>query len=213
MLPAGTLKDKVAIVTGGGTGIGKVIASTLGSLGAKVVIPSRKQPTLESAVSALQALGIEAHSVPTDVRIPEQVDALVAGTVARFGRLDILVNNAAGNFISPAEDLSPNGFRTVVDIVLNGTFLCSRAAGRYWLGKELPGAIVNIIATYAWTAGAGVAHASAAKAGGWNLTMTLGAEWGPRGIRVHSVAPGIVATEQASKNRAVDDAQAQRPSA
>jgi len=210
MLPAGTLKDKVAIITGGGTGIGKVIASTLGSLGAKVVIASRKKQTLESAVATLQALGIEAHSVPTDVRIAEQVDALVARTVARFGRLDILVNNAAGNFISPAEDLSPNGFRTVVDIVLNGTFLCSRAAGRYWLGKEMPGAIVNIIATYAWTGGAGVAHSSAAKAGVWNLTMTLAAEWGPRGIRVNSVAPGVVVTEQASKNLAFDDPQVQQ---
>jgi NAD(P)-dependent dehydrogenase (short-subunit alcohol dehydrogenase family) len=209
MLPAGTLKDKVAIVTGGGTGIGKVIASTLGSLGAKVVIASRKQQTLEAAVAALQGLGIAAHSIPTDVRVGEQVDALVAGTVAKFGRLDILINNAAGNFISPAEDLSPNGFRTVVDIVLNGTFLCSRAAGRYWLGQKMPGAIVNIIATYAWTGGAGVAHSAAAKAGVWNLTMTLASEWGPRGIRVNSVAPGVVVTEQASKNLAFDDPQVQ----
>src|SRR5260370_32311640 len=152
----------------------------MGSRGDKVVIASRKQPTLESAVSALQALGIEAHSVPTDVRIPEQVDALGAGTVARFGRLDILVNNAAGNFISPAEDLSPNAFRTVVDIVLNGPFLCSRAAGRYWLGKELPGAIVNIIATYAWPGGAGEAHSSAAQAGRSNLHMPLTVGCGPR---------------------------------
>jgi NAD(P)-dependent dehydrogenase (short-subunit alcohol dehydrogenase family) len=209
MLPTNSLADQVAIVTGGGTGIGKVIARALGSLGAKVVIASRKQPVLAEAAAELAKQGISAQAVPTDVRIPEQVDALVAQTLARFGRLDILVNNAAGNFIVAAEGLSPNGFRTVVDIVLNGTFNCSRAAAQHWIEREKPGSIVNLIATYAWTGAPGVVHSAAAKAGVWNMTMTLAAEWGPKKIRVNAVAPGVVVTEHASKNLGFDDPRVQ----
>lgn len=210
MLPSDSFKDQVAIVTGGGTGIGKVIATTLGSLGAKVVIASRKPEVLSAAVAELEAGGIAAHAIPTDVRSPDQVDALIVGTLEKFSRLDVLINNAAGNFIVPSEDLSPNGFRTVVDIVLDGTFNCSRAAARHWLSRRQPGSIVNIIATYAWTGAPGVAHSAAAKAGVWNLTMTLAAEWGPRKIRVNSVAPGVVVTEHASKNLRFDDPRMQK---
>jgi len=209
MLPSDLFKEQVAIVTGGGTGIGKVIAATLGVLGAKVVIASRKQPVLDEAVAELAARGVTAHAIATDVRIPDQVDALISRTVEKFGRLDVLINNAAGNFIVASEELSPNGFRTVVDIVLNGTFNCSRAAARHWIERKKPGAIVNIVATYAWTGAPGVAHSSAAKAGVWNLTMTLAAEWGPKKIRVNAVAPGVVVTEHASKNLAFDDPQVQ----
>jgi NAD(P)-dependent dehydrogenase (short-subunit alcohol dehydrogenase family) len=210
LLPKETFRDQVAIVTGGGTGIGKVIARTLAQAGAKVVIASRKQDVLDQAVAALSSEGLTARAIATDIRDPAQVDALVKGTLDAFGRLDVLVNNAAGNFVVQAEELSPNGFRSVVDIVLNGTFLCSRAAGRHWLEKDLPGSIVNVIAAYAWTGAPGVVHSAAAKAGVWNMTMTLAAEWGPRKIRVNSVAPGIVVTEGASKNLGYDDPTVQK---
>jgi NAD(P)-dependent dehydrogenase (short-subunit alcohol dehydrogenase family) len=210
MLPSNSFQDQVAIVTGGGTGIGKVIASTLGKLGAKVVIASRKQAVLAEAVADLAARGITAHAIPTDIRASDQVDSLISGTLEKFGRLDVLINNAAGNFIVAAEELSPNGFRTVVDIVLNGTFNCSRAAARHWIDRQKPGSIVNIIATYAWTGAPGVAHSAAAKAGVWNLTMTLAAEWGPKKIRVNAVAPGVVVTEHASKNLRFDDPKVQQ---
>jgi NAD(P)-dependent dehydrogenase (short-subunit alcohol dehydrogenase family) len=210
MLPRDTFQGQVAIVTGGGTGIGKVIARTLAMAGAKVVIASRKKDVLDQAVAGFTAEGLTASAIPTDIRDPAQVDALVAGTLAAYGRLDVLVNNAAGNFVVQAEELSPNGFRSVVDIVLNGTFLCSRAAGRHWLEKDLPGSIVNVIATYAWTGAPGVVHSAAAKAGVWNMTMTLAAEWGPRKIRVNSVAPGVVVTEGASKNLGYDDPTVQK---
>src|SRR4051812_15144147 len=130
MLPANTFKDQVAIVTGGGSGIGKVIAHTLGSMGAKIVIASRKQEVLDAAISEFKGKGIDACAFATDIRNPEQVDALLGSTLKQFGRADILINNAAGNFLVPAEDLTPNGFKTVVDIVLNGTFNCSRALGK-----------------------------------------------------------------------------------
>jgi len=209
MLPRDTFKDQVAIVTGGGTGIGKAIAKTLGNLGARVVIASRKQSVLAQAVAELAAEGITAHAIPTDIRVPEQVDALVTGALEKFGRVDVLINNAAGNFIVPAEQLSANGFRTVVDIVLNGTFNCSRATAKHWIDRQKPGSIVNIIATYAWTGAPGVVHSAAAKAGVWNLTMTLASEWGPKKIRVNALAPGIVVTEQASKNLGFDDPKVQ----
>jgi NAD(P)-dependent dehydrogenase (short-subunit alcohol dehydrogenase family) len=210
MLPPDALKDQVAIVTGGGTGIGKVIARTLGKLGAKVVLASRKRDVLDAAAAELAAAGITAHVLPTDIRDPAQVDALVDGTVKHFGRLDVLINNAAGNFVCAAEELSPNGFRTVVDIVLNGTFYCTRAAARHWLEGDRAGSVVNLIATYAWTGAPGVVHSAAAKAGVWNMTMTLAAEWGHRKIRVNAVSPGIVVTEGASKNLGYDDPAVQK---
>lgn len=209
MLKKDALAGQVAIVTGGGTGIGKAICRTLGSLGAKVVLASRKREVLEAAVAELASEGIAALAIPTDVRVPEQVEAMIDGTLSAFGRLDALVNNAAGNFTCAAEELSPNGFRTVVDIVLNGTFYCSRAAGRRWIAAGQAGAIVNLVATYAWTGAPGVVHSAAAKAGVWNMTQTLAAEWGPKRIRVNSVAPGIVVTEHASQNLGFSDPKVQ----
>ncbi len=132
-------------------------------------------------------------TVVMDVRKPADVERMIEETVETFGGLDYLVNNAAGNFVAPAEELSVNGWNAVIDIVLNGTFYCSRAAGKYWMDNGIPGAILNMTATYAWNAGAGVAHSSAAKAGVLNLTRTLAVEWGSKyGIRVNAIAPGPI---------------------
>src|SRR5690625_4368972 len=128
-----------------------------------------------------------------DVRNIDDVGRMVEETVETFGKIDFLVNNAAGNFIVNAEDLSPNGWKAVIDIVLNGTFYCSQAVGKYWIEKDIQGSIVNMGATYAWDAGAGVVHSAAAKAGVLSLTRTLAVEWGTKyGIRVNAIAPGPI---------------------
>ena len=137
--------------------------------------------------------------MPTDVRDPVQVDAFFDAIGERFGPADTLVNNAAGNFICPAIDLSPNGWLAVINIVLNGTFFCSRAFAKRFADAERPtGSILSILATYAWTGNPGTAHSAAAKAGVWNLTRTLAVEWAPLGLRVNAMAPGVTNTEGAS---------------
>jgi len=192
MFEANLFKDQVAVITGGGTGIGLAIASRLGSLGARIAIASRNSEHLEAGCAALRASGVDALVVQLDVRNPEQVDEMVVRTVKHFGSLDILVNNAAGNFISRAEDLSPNGWNAVIGIVLNGTFYCSRAVGQYWINRKRGGSIVNILANYVWTGSPGTIHSAAAKAGVMSLTQTLAVEWAPHGIRVNAVAPGPI---------------------
>src|SRR3982751_3640405 len=186
------LKGQVAVVTGGGTGIGLAIARRLGTLGARIVIASRQSENLEHGWHSLRESGIDALAVQLDVRKPEQVDEMVLRTVKHFGSLDILVNNAAGNFISRAEDLSPNGWNAVIGIVLNGTFYCSRAVGQYMIARKRGGAIVNILANYVWTGSPGTIHSAAAKAGVVSLTQTLAVEWAPHQIRVNAVAPGPI---------------------
>jgi NAD(P)-dependent dehydrogenase (short-subunit alcohol dehydrogenase family) len=193
------LQDHVAIVTGGGTGIGLAIATRLASVGARVVIASRNAEHLESGVSAVLKAGQEASAYQVDVRDPEQVDGMVAHAVRTFGRADILVNNAAGNFVCRAEDLSPNGWRAVVDIVLNGSFFCSRALGRHLIAVRRPGAIVSVLANYVWTGSPGTIHSAAAKAGVLSMTQTLAVEWASRGIRVNAVAPGPIESPGAAK--------------
>ncbi len=131
------------------------------------------------------------------MRVPEQVDALIAAAVERFGRVDVLVNDAAGNFVVRAEDLSPNGWRAVTSIVLDGGFLCARAAGRQMIAQGDGGAILSVIASYAWTGGPGTVHSAAAKAGLLAMTRTLAVEWAPHGIRVNTICPGPTATEGA----------------
>ena len=186
-------KDRVAVITGGGTGIGLAIARRLGSLGARIASASRNHEHLERGCAALRESGIDALAVQLEVRNPEQVEEMVERTVKHFGGLDILVNNAAGNFICRAEDLSPNGWNAVIGIVLNGSFYCSRAVGQYMIAKKRGGSIISILANYVWTGSPGTIHSAAAKAGVMSMTQTLAAEWAPHGIRVNAVAPGPIA--------------------
>src|SRR5580765_1998935 len=197
MLAEGTFEGKVALVTGGGSGLGRAFALEFARLGAGVVVAGRRPEPLDETVGLIEGQGGKALGQPTDVRDPEQVDALVAGAVDRFGRVDVLVNNAAGNFVVKAEELSPNGWRAVVAIVLDGGFLCSRAAGRQMIEQGGGGAILSVIASYAWTGGPGTVHSAAAKAGLLAMTKTLAVEWAPYGIRLNTICPGPTATEGA----------------
>lgn len=198
MLPAGTFKDRVAIVTGGGTGIGKTIAGELARLGARVVVASRKQEHLDQAVRAIEAGGGRALAVPTDIRQPDQVDRMVEAARKAFGRIDLLINNAAGNFVVPSAALSVNGWNAVIGIVLNGTFYCTRAVAPTMIDQKY-GRIVNLVAAYAWTGGPGTLHSACAKAGVITMTKTLAVEWAQFNIRVNAVAPGPVETEGAGE--------------
>ena len=190
-LPAGTFDGEVVVVTGGGTGLGKAMALEFGRLGASVVVMSRKDEHLAAGVAALEKVGARALAVQADIRQPEQIAAAFDRIEGELALPGTLVNNAAGNFPVPAEDMSPNAWRTVVDIVLNGTFFCSREFGRRHIAAGTPGSIVNIGAAYAWTGGPGFAHSAAGKAGVKNMTETLAVEWGPYGIRVNGIAPGL----------------------
>ncbi|MFH8570945.1 SDR family oxidoreductase [Streptomyces sp. NPDC017993] len=185
------------LVTGGGSGIGRAVALALGAAGANVVVAGRTPGKLAETVRLLREAGAEGLAVPTDVRDSEAVDALVARAVDHFGALDGLVNNAAGNFVTPGIDISPNGWRAVVDIVLNGSFLCTRAVARQLRAQGTPGAILSVIATYAWHGHPGTVHSAAAKAGVLAMTRTLAVELAPLGIRLNCVAPGPTETEGA----------------
>lgn len=193
-LPEGTFAGTVVVVTGGGTGLGAAIAAEFARLGASLAVLSRSAEHLEAAQRALAPLGpVLCRSC--DVRDADAVEVALDAVTEELGQPSVLVNNAAANFPSPAEDLSPNAWRTVVDITLNGTFLMCRAVGRRWLAAGEPGCIVNVGASYAWTGGPGFAHSAAAKAGVKNLTETLAVEWGPYGIRVNGLVPGLMPHE------------------
>lgn len=192
-------KDQVVLITGGGTGIGLAVAKRLGELGAKVAIGSRNSANLERGHAELRHAGLDPLAVQVDVRLPEQVDEMAARVVKHFGRIDVLVNNAGGNFICRAEDLSPNGWNAVVNIVLNGTFYCSRTVGRHMIARGRGGSIVSILANYVWTRSAGTVHSAAAKAGVMSMTQTLAVEWARYRIRVNAVAPGPVESPGAAK--------------
>ena len=190
-LPAGTFDDAGVLVTGGGTGLGKAIATEFARLGAAIVIASRKEEHLVAGRETIEALGARVLTVQCDIRRPEDIVATFDAAEAEFGLPTVLINNAAANFPVPAEDMSPNAWRTVVDITLNGTFLCSREFARRHLAAGSPGSIVNVGASYAWTGGPGFVHSAAAKAGVKNLTESLAVEWGPYGIQVNALVPGL----------------------
>ena len=193
----GILAGRVALVTGGGTGITGGVARALAEAGAHVALVSRKMEHLEPAAELIRAAGGEALAVAADVRNVEQVERAVASTVERFGKVDVVVNGAAGNFLCPAEDLSPNGFGTVVDIDLKGTFNVCRAA--FVELKKARGSILNISATLHYVGTPLQLHVSAAKAGVDALTRNLAVEWGRHGIRSNAVAPGPIEDTEGMK--------------
>jgi NAD(P)-dependent dehydrogenase (short-subunit alcohol dehydrogenase family) len=188
--------DRVALVTGGGSGIGRAVALRWAAGGGAVAVLGRRKDALDDTVAQVAAAGGDAEAVVCDVRDHAAVAESVADLVGRRGRIDALVNNAAGNFISPAEDLSPNGWKAVVDIVLNGTFHCTHAVASHMLAAGR-GAIVNVVASYAWHGHPGTVHSAAAKGGVVAMTRTQAVEWAGRGVRVNCIAPGPTETDGA----------------
>jgi NAD(P)-dependent dehydrogenase (short-subunit alcohol dehydrogenase family) len=195
-----TLAERSILVTGGGSGLGLATAKTLVAHGARVTIAGRRRERLEAASEEITKAAGEGGRVDfcaADVREPGEVEKLVAHAVARFGRIDGLVNNAAGNFLAFSEDLTPNGFDAVVRTVLYGSVNCTLAVGRHLLGRGAPGAIVSIVTTYAWTGTAFALPSACAKAGVLAMTRSLAVEWGHAGIRLNAIAPGPIPTEGA----------------
>jgi NAD(P)-dependent dehydrogenase (short-subunit alcohol dehydrogenase family) len=180
------------VVTGGGTGLGRAISVEFARLGADVAILSRKADHLAAGLAALREFPGTAFAHPCDIRDPERIAAAFDAVETALGRRPrVLINNAAANFPVPAEDMSPNAWRTVVDITLNGTFFCAREFARRHLAAGTPATIINVGASYAWTGGPGFAHSAAAKAGVKNLTESLAVEWGPYGITVNGLVPSM----------------------
>jgi len=190
------LKGKNIVVTGGGTGLGKSMAERFSDLGANLVLTSRREKVINDTAKEFRKRRKKAIPIVCDVRYPDQVESMINQAVDQLGSVDILVNNAAGNFISPTENLSSNAFKTVVDIVLNGTFHCSQAAGKI-MRKNKSGVILNIVTTYAWTGSGYVVPSACAKAGVLAMTRSLAVEWAKYGIRTVAIAPGPFPTKGA----------------
>ena len=196
MFDSQLLKGKTIIVTGGGTGLGKSMATRFAELGANLVITSRRQNVIDETAKILREHSVKVLAISCDVREPDQVESMVNKTVEEFGGIDILLNNAAGNFISPTENLSSNAFKTIVDIVLNGTFHCTQAVGKV-MRENKSGVILNIVTTYVWTGSGYVVPSACAKAGVLALTRSLAVEWAKYGIRTVAIAPGPFPTKGA----------------
>lgn len=198
MLKPGTLKGKNIVITGGGTGLGKSMGEYFLELGANLVITSRKLDVLqETAKEMMAAKGGKVIPLACDVREIDQVEAMWTDAIEQLGQIHVVLNNAAGNFISPTERLSTNAFNTVLDIVLKGTSQVTLTAGKYWIANKLPGTFLNIVTTYAWTGSGYVVPSAAAKAGVLAMTRSLAVEWAKYGIRSNAIAPGPFPTEGA----------------
>lgn len=199
LLPKESYKGKTIIITGGGTGLGKSVATYLSSLGANIVITSRRQEVIDATAKEIETLtGGKVLAVAGDVRNMEEVENVLNKSVETFGQVDALLNNAAGNFVSPTERLSHRAFESVIGIVLNGTVNFTLATGKYWIKNNIKGNILNITTTYAFTGTAFTVPSACAKAGVLALTRSLAVEWGKKyGIRVNAVSPGPFPTEGA----------------
>jgi NAD(P)-dependent dehydrogenase (short-subunit alcohol dehydrogenase family) len=192
MFTSDTLKGRTALITGGGSGIGQEIATAYARLGASVMLVGRNAERVETAATAITQEGGTAAACRADVRNYDELNEAVKATVNQFGKLDILVNNAAGNFVCPTAELSPKGWKTVIDIDLNGTFHGCHAAYPYLKKSPHGGTIISIITMLGVTGWPGAAHAAAAKAGILSLSRTLAVEWGPDKIRVNTISPGPI---------------------
>jgi NAD(P)-dependent dehydrogenase (short-subunit alcohol dehydrogenase family) len=198
MLQNDALKGKTIIITGGGTGLGRSMGTYFLKLGANLLITSRKLDVLQQAADEMKAeTGGEVLAVACDVRKYDEVESMLQQAIKVFGRVDVLLNNAAGNFISPTERLSANAFSAVIDIVLKGSANCSLTLGKYWIAEKIPGNILNIVTTYAFTGSAYVVPSASAKGGVLAMTRSLAVEWGRHGIRTNAIAPGPFPTKGA----------------
>ncbi len=198
MFKQGAFKGKTIVITGGGTGLGKSMGKYLLELGANLVITSRKKEVLEKTAAELQLqTGGQVLAVACDVRKYEEIENVLREAENRFGQIHAVVNNAAGNFISPTERLSHRAFDIVVDIVLKGTYYMTLAAGKHWIAKKQPGTFLNIVTTYAWTGSGYVVPSACSKAGVLALTRSLAVEWAKYKIRSNAIAPGPFPTDGA----------------